>query len=253
MLPKVFAIYHPSTETFQVLQTDVEENGSIARLKNWSRPSLRDWSLTATSEKADLMRWGRGVEWYVCKTNKALSDADPPIYKQTIHDKTYHFWFLNHMLVWSDHATYRSRHGETKEAWMKSPMIPVLEFATKQIYPRTNTGFYTYWSETNSEAIEAASEVGREAFQNSGQMEEHDHVDPRYLRIRTPSPRDDDWDSSEDCCHSEARKRGRGFSDATDSIDDQINALCSSQRFATMILGGLFCLWFGSVALTMVN
>jgi hypothetical protein len=135
-------------------------------------------------------------------------------------------------------------------------MIPVLEFATKQLYPRTNTGFYTYWSETTSESVLDASAAGRDQFCASGQMEEHDHIDPRYLRIRTPSPRDDDWESSEDCCHSEARKRGRsrGFSDTADSVDEQIEGLCRGSTFTQQasiaVLLCLFGLWSSSVLIT---
>lgn len=260
MLPKVFAVYHPSMETFQILQTETLNDGSILRLKNWSRPSLRDWSTTPVDEKIELMRWNKGQEWYVCKTNKALSDSNPILYKDTIHGKSYHFWFLNHMLVWSNYAVYRERyHGDRKEEWMSSPMIPVLEFATKQVYPRTNTGFYTYWSDTSREAIEAVSEAGREVFRNSGQIDDSasEQIDPRYLRIKTPSPRDDDWESSEDCCESEARKRGRGFSDMADSVDEKIEELCGGKTFtqhaSIVILLVLFGLWSASVFMTMTR
>lgn len=258
MLPKVFAIYHPSTETFQVLQTETLENGSILRLKNWARPSLRDWGTTPAEDKVELMRWSNGQEWYVCKTNKALADLEPQLYSDTIHGKKYHFWFLNHMLIWSNYAVYRERHSLGKDQWMKSPMIPVLEFATKQIYPRTNTGFYTFWSETTKEDVEAASITGRETFLTSGQMEDiaNTHVDPRYLRIKTPSPREEeeDWESSENCCHSEAKKRGRGFSDAADSIDEEIDTYCGgknfTQRVSLAVLVSLLSLWSLSVAVS---
>jgi hypothetical protein len=257
MLPKVFAVYHASTETFQVLQTETLEDGSVVRLKNWARPSLKDWGTTPVEDKAELLRWSKAQEWYVCKTHKALNDTKPPIYKDTIHGKSYHFWFLNHMLVWSDYGVYRGRHTGTKEEWMKSPMIPVLEFATKQIYPRTNTGFYTYWSETTKDDVESVSEAGREEFRNSGQMDDttNEHIDPRYLRIRTPSPRDEEWQSSEDCCHSEAQKRGRGFSDMAESVDEQIEGLCGGNNFtqqaSIVVLLLLFALWSGSVFMTM--
>lgn len=257
MLPKVFAVYHASTETFQVLQTETLEDGSVVRLKNWARPSLRDWSTTPVEERSELMRWSKGQEWYVCKTNNALTDSNPPIYTDSIHNKTYHFWFLNHMLIWSNYEVYRGRRDMTKSEWMKSHMIPVLEFATKQIYPRTNTGFYTFWSETTNEDVESVSEAGREEFRNSGQMDNSttEHIDPRYLRIRTPSPRDDDWESSEDCCHSEAQKRGHGFSDMTESVDEQIEEQWGGNNFtqqvSIVVLLILFALWFSSVFMTM--
>ena len=257
MLPKVFAIYHSSTETFQVLQTETLEDGSIARLKNWARPSLRDWSTTAAEDKAELMRWSKGQEWYVCKTNRALAEVEPQIYTETIHGKQYRFWFLNHMLVWSNHLVYRGRHGETKSEWMKSPMIPVVEFATKQIYPRTNTSFYTFWSETTKEDVEEASIAvwGHESFRELGVVE-HDHIDPRYLRIKTPSPRDDDWMTSEDCCHSEAKKRGRGFSDAAEEIEEEVVNYCGgknfTQRASIAVLITLLGLWSASVAVSVL-
>jgi hypothetical protein len=259
MLPNVFAVYHPSMETFHVLQTERLEDGTIVRLKNWSRPSLRDWASTSAENKSDLLRFSKGQEWYVCKSNRALSDTVPPIYKDTIHGKEYHFWFLNHMLVWSNYAMYRGRHGDSKDEWMKSPMIPVLEFYTKQVYPRTNTGFYTFWSETTKEEVEAASEAGRDQFRNSYQMEDSvvDHIDPRYLRIRTPSPRDEDWQSSEECCESEARKRGRYFSDAAESIDEQLEGLVGgttfTQQVSIVVLLLFVGLWSGSVLMTTVG
>jgi hypothetical protein len=257
MLPKVFAVYHASTETFQVLQTETQEDGTIVRLKNWARPNLKDWATTPVEKRTDLLRWSKSQEWYVCKTHKSLSDTKPPIYKDVIHDKTYHFWFLNHMLVWSDYGVYRKRHEETKDEWMKSPMIPVLEFATKQMYPRTNTGFYTFWSETTKDDVESVSEAGREEFRNSGQMDDstNEHIDPRYLRIRTPSPRDEDSMSSDDCCHSESKKRGRGFSDMADSVDEQIEGHCGGQKFTQKVSIGtllvFFSLWSVSVFMTM--
>lgn len=297
MLPKVFAIYHRSTETFQVLQTELDADGSIARLKNWSRPSLRDWSSTPVEKRDELVKWSKGHEWfrdgaffgvlraegeggsdgevaaalgyppaeagewYVCKTNKALSDSDPPIYKDRIHGKNYHFWFLNHMLVWSNYKVYRSRRDASKEAWMKSPMIPVLEFATKQLYPRTNTGFYTYWSETTKDEVETVSEAGRDRFAASGQMDDSmmEHIDPRYLRIRTPSPREEDMEEGEVCCESKARQRGRsrGFSDMADSVDEHIEGLCGSKTFtqqASIVVLLMFIgLWSGSVLISSLS
>ena len=253
MLPKVFAVYHPSTETFQILQTETLEDGSIVRLKNWSRPSRGNYDTTAD----ELLRFSKGNEWCVCKTNKDLSESELPIYKETLHGKDYNFWFLNHMLVWTNYNIYVDRHGRTKEDWMKSPMIPVVEFYTKQVYPRTNTGFYVHWSETTKDAIEAISAAGRQKCIEHGLTEAYDHIDPRYLRIRTPSPRDEDLMSSDDCCESDAGKRGRGFSDMADSVDEHIEGLCAgktfTQQFSMCILLLFVGLWVGSVATTTLH
>ncbi len=258
MLPKIFAVYHPSTETFQILQTEILEDGTVSRLKCWARPSLRDWSTTSDEEKIDLLKWGNGQEWYVCKTNRALSDTHPTIYQTQIHGKSYSFWFLNHMLIWSNYAVYRERHGAGRESWMNSPMIPVVEFQTKQLYPRTQTGMYTYWSETSKEDLEVVSVAARAQIRDSGQMEEsiHEHVDPRYLRIRTPSPREEDWQTPSECCKSNSKHRGRGFSDTTEQVYENLGsshrgASCTETASLVLLLG-LVCMWGTTLVLLSV-
>lgn len=236
MLPDIFAIYRADSKSFQLLTTERDDDGNITRLRNWSR------------SKEDSGEWNRGTMWCATKTNKALSDVEPKLYKEIIHKQEYTFWFLNHMLLWTTYDIYADRYGKTLSAWMECPMVPVLEFGTKQIYPRTECNVMSLWAETSPDEVEEMSDRGRTAYRTSlaeSVATWDDHVDPRFLRIRTPTPRAEEFELTP------KPYRRRGFSEMSESLDSQIEALCAPkglpQTLAIASVAFLFGLWSFSV------
>lgn len=187
--PKVFAIYRAETETFQILQPDIASDGSILRLKNWARPDIRDYNHASPVERGEITKWFRGQEWYVVPSSE---DPKPiMIHKVTIHDQAYAWWFCRHMIVWSDYMTHAGRRGSSAAAWKEAPTIPIIQFNTKLIYPRTMLAMYPRWTDTTPAALNDMSRKGQTEFQEVGMNLADAHFDPSSLRIRTPPPLED--------------------------------------------------------------
>jgi hypothetical protein len=185
-LPATFAVYRPETATFQILQPDVASDGSYLRLKNWSVPDNLDWKSATHEERAQMLQWFRGQEWYVLPTNKFQTDETPRIHTIVVHGKTYSWWSTHHKLVWSNSMTYTKREVNPAAAiaWENSPSILVIELSTRLIMPRTDTSTYAKWCDTSAESLIAEKERGLEEFQSLSVPEERD--DTSLLRIRTP-------------------------------------------------------------------
>lgn len=194
-IPKVFAIYRAETETFQILQPDIASDGSILRLKNWARPDIREYNDASPMERETLAKWFRGQEWYVVPSS---SDPKPILFhKTTIHDQSYSWWFCRHMLVWSNYMIHGARHSSYANEWKQSPSIPILQFNTKLIYPRTNLAMYPRWTDTTPDALKTMTQKGYTEFQAIGINGSDKRFDPSTLRIRTPPPQEDETSASE--------------------------------------------------------
>ena len=189
-LPNVFAIYRAETETFQILQPDVASDGSILRLKNWARPDICDYNRASLLERGELTKWFRGQEWYVVPSSSEGKSMS--IHKTLIHEQTYAWWFCRHMLVWSDYAIHGGRRGPTATEWKQSPSIPIIQFNTKLIYPRTNLAMYPRWTDASPDSLKEMTQKGHTEFQVIGMNLADTSFDPRTLRIRTPTPYDDE-------------------------------------------------------------
>lgn len=193
--PKVFAIYRAETETFQILQPEIASDGSILRLKNWGRPDIRDYNHASLAERGEITKWFRGQEWYVVPSSE---DPKPiMIHKVMIHEQTYAWWFCRHMIVWSNYMVHGARGGHMATEWKESPTIPIIQFNTKLIYPRTNLAMYPRWTDTTPDALVMMTRKGQIEFQEVGMNLADAHFDTSALRIRTPPPQDDDASPSE--------------------------------------------------------
>lgn len=181
-IPNVFAIYRRETETFQLLQFEVDEHGNVPRLKNWAQPTFRE----RTNDPA-VRPWINGQEWYVEPSEK--QEETPLIHSIVIHDQTYHFWRLGYRLVWSNYAVHSRKSTIAAKTWSESPCIEVLEFSSRYIYPRVNTGFYPRWVSSKPADLVAKLEEGRDAYRAF-----QDTIDPRDLRIRTPRIQEDEYE-----------------------------------------------------------
>lgn len=188
-VPNVFAVYRRDSQTFQLLQCERDDDGNITRLRNWARPRL-DPMESYTEEELHLVNsWTRGQEWYV---ESAPSEEERQVYSTIIHDQEYKWWYLNHVLVWSNFMIYDKKEGEAKDLWYTSPSVPVLEFNNKLIYPRANVGFYPRWCDVQPEDFEEECAVAKFYYHQLQNLEE---VDPKSLRIKTPPSHQEDSDS----------------------------------------------------------
>ena len=185
-LPDVFAVYRRDTSSFQLLQSVKDESNSILKLKCWTRPYVEQWVMPTLEQKEEFANWFRGKEWYVVPSKRGET-----LNRTLIHEKEYVWWHLGYDLVWTNSGVFNERNSVgTKEFWESSPRIPIIEFNTKRIYPRAETGFYPRWI------------LGRQTDMN--QKSEHMweiyfamHVEPSELRIRTPIV-DEDYDEDDD-------------------------------------------------------
>lgn len=189
--PKVFAIYRRESETFQLLTYEADEYNNIQRLKCWSQPRHLRGVQIAPHEDKEAMRWFLGTEWYVEPT--PFAGHAHRMHQVQIHDKVYYWWSLHHKLVWSSYIVYQYRFNENTP-WATAPQIPILEFNSRLIYPRMDVmGFYPRWASVKPMALEAESDRARSTYMEhkmNGTIEDHihDHVEPKYLKIRTPPP-----------------------------------------------------------------
>jgi hypothetical protein len=234
MLPKVFAIFHQETETFKLLQPEFSENGKITRLKPW----YHDQS--------------NGQEWFVVPTYNQGISTPSESHRVVIHDNIYVFWSLRHLLVWSDYMTHACRHGDTKDEWMNSLKIPVIEFNSKLIYPRVESNFYARWTSTPEKII---YELERGVVEYKRNMEagfinisiqysrEDKRIDPKDLRIRTPIAKDEDTDDESDGCTSTCYlPKKRFLSDVTDEV-----YIAAVRDFNPKTICHLLCMAFGAI------
>jgi len=232
MLPKVFAVFHKETETFKLLQPEVNEKGSIIRLKPWYN----------NSEK--------GQEWFVVPTYNQGSIYSPESHRVVIHDNIYVFWSLRHSLIWSDYLVYASRRDESKIEWMNSLKIPIIEFNSKLIYPRTETNFYARWNSTPPNLIYELEKGLQEykknmeaGFVNTSiqySMNE-DTINLSDLRIRTPVPKNNDSDDDSNGCVTACyTPKKRSLSDVTNEVN-----IAAVKDFNPKTICHLLCLAFG--------
>jgi hypothetical protein len=198
-LPSVFAVYRPETETFQLLQPDIDLTGSVIGLKNWALPDTQEWKRASVTEKKQMLPWFRGHEWYALPTRGAGSEDPIPIYTSTIHSQPYQWWSLRHKLVWSNYLTFGKRNGISAHEWNVAPSVMLIDFHTKLIYPRTNIGFYPRWTDTTPQILLEEVRNGLSAVTNTEATQATqatqattERANVSMLRIKTPPARDSD-------------------------------------------------------------
>lgn len=169
----------------------------------------------------------------------------PDIHKVVIHKQDYYWWSVRHMLVWSDYRVYEYRHQDTKDRWMNSHRIPILELSSKLIYPRVDVSIDARWCLSSPSCLIKEMERGLTNL-NDSMIPTHDHVDPLDLRIRTPLPQDDeeDWtpDTNDRICHA---PRVKSWSAVSDEIERDLTETglymspCARRLTQTLVLGFL--------------
>lgn len=255
MLPKVFAIYRRETETFQLLTTESDEAGNLIRFKPWAKPTIEE-----IRNNPELECWANGgQEWYVVPTYNQGSAQPPDVHRFKLHNQGYCWWSLRHTLVWSDYLTHAQRRDSKREEWMASPRIPVLDFSSKLIYPRTILDTYPRWCDSSPSKLEMEAKRGYENFKENqdtpNRVDLDDHIDPKDLRIRTPQPRDDDEEPDSNHKARHYAPRAKSWSQVSDEISCHIdnlanpNSLCCQMATRGLIgfMATLFC--FGTVLL----
>lgn len=178
-LPKVFAIYRQSTETFQLLQAEYDEDDNIIRLKQWAQPSVQDIKSMTKETHEQYKCWLNGNEWYVEINNQSTNELK--VHDVEIHNQNYKWYHTGYKLVWSNYHIHSRRNSLGAHTWNSSPSIPILDFSSRSIYPRTYSSFYPRWVSVKSSDL---SEVLQKSRDSILKMEEN--VTYSDLRIRTP-------------------------------------------------------------------
>lgn len=228
MLPPVFAVYRHDCETFQFFASELDKEGNLVRIKNWWRPDA-----DAIRSNPLLFLWANGgQEWYVVPTYSQGSDEPPKTHNFNLNGKSYSWWSLRHCLVWSDYLTHACRNSTSREKWMRSPRIPILECSSKLIYPRTVIETYPRWCDSSPKKVEMESQRGLTYSKKQPDvpvtLDIEDDIDPKDLRIRTPPPRDEEEGSpTSDLRAQHYAPRARGWSKLAYDFDDELD-------FATM-------------------
>lgn len=190
-LPKVFAIYRTTTETFLLLQTDENEHGEISRLKPWFTPNIKEIPSMPKEQREQHASWLTGNEWYVEPAEVVAEEIK--LENVEIHKQTYNWCYTGYRLVWSNYAVHSRRNTLGAPVWGNSPTIPILEFSSKQIYPRAYSPFYPRWVSVKTKELADACSKARALF-----VENEDELVYKNLRIRTPKPGDSDEDTDSD-------------------------------------------------------
>jgi hypothetical protein len=224
--PRVFAVYRPATETFLLLQPELDEKGAITRLKQWAPPNIKDIPAMPEDVRDQFASWLNGNEWYVesfeNETEKLkFHDVD-------IHDQIYKWCHTGYKLVWSNYHVHSRRNSLGSQVWNSSPSVPILDFSSRHIYPRTYSIFYPRWVSVKTSELNETLQRSRDIVHR---MEEE--IDYKNLRIRTPKPDSEDEYSSDDS------SRLRGMSDLEDEIRKSAGNKCLALILVTTLLGSL--------------
>jgi hypothetical protein len=224
----VFAAYFKESDQFQLFQLDKDEFGKYSRIKNYAKPDVSKWNTMKSSEKKLLEHWKAGQEWYVVPNEKP-GTKEIKVNQITIHNQTYTWWSLNYTLVWSNYQIYSNRNRNTT-AWQLCPTIPILEFNSKLIYPRTDAKFYANCPAILMSELFKESELGRKKAQElmgllagSPKEKEQEPIPEKpVLSIRTPRVEEDHLLSDTDA-ENEGRAHGRIRLDSNGYIIDQFD------------------------------
>jgi hypothetical protein len=227
----VFAAYFRETDQFQLFQLDKDEFGKYARIKNYAQPDLSKWNMMKASDKKRLEPWKAGQEWYLVPNETTMSNkSDLKVNQITIHNQTYYWWQLNCNLVWSNYQMFTRRSSSSSNSWTTCPLVPVLEFNSKLIYPRTEARFYARCPILSTNELFKESERGRSKVQEmmgllagSPKEKEQETIPERpVLSIRTPRVEEEHLLSDTDA-ENEGRAHGRIRLDSNGYIIDQFD------------------------------
>jgi hypothetical protein len=222
-LPDHFAVYNHEKNSFQLLKLDKTSDCGVVALVPWSMPQTalthpytnQRWDATTTdTERANMLPWFRGNEWYIMPTGHTKTH----FYKVEIDGRSYIWWSLHHRLYWSNARVYTDMLQGKNYDWSQSPTIPIVEFAYKRVLPRHEASVYPNWSEVSIQNFKNV---------NTGCWMEYldymsTHVDPKNLRIQTPIPVENNTEDSETDTEERVTRAPR-FRFGTPSVEIQTN------------------------------
>jgi hypothetical protein len=240
MLPDIFAIYQRNSKSFHLIQLVKDKKGAIQCITSCILPDFSKWNDFNDELKAKFSQaWCDGNEWFVEPTVKIGETST--IHTVNIDDKDYQWWSLHHSLVWSNQDIYNLRDEELCDKWNACPAIHVIEFSPAaycdHINYLINSTIIPNWALSTPKDIE--DEMGKAAIHYNNIVYDEiikDHVDPRYLKIKTPKvKRRDipDYETSEDEIATRAPKHyKRGLTE----IYEPKAAYCNAVALITMML-----------------
>lgn len=217
MLPDLFAIYQRNSKSFHLIQLVKDKRGAIQRMNSCILPDFTKWNEFSDELKSTLFNeaWCEGDEWFVEPTMKVGETST--IHTVNIDDKDYQWWSLHHSLVWSNQEIYNLRDEDLCDKWNTCPAIHVIEFSPAAYSDHINhlldITIYPNWALSTPKDIE--DEMGKAAIHYNNIVYDEiikDHVDPRYLKIKTPKlKRRDvpDYETSDDEIATRAPKHYR--------------------------------------------
>jgi hypothetical protein len=225
----VFAAYFKESDQFQLFQLEKDDSGKYARIKNYAKPDVSKWNTMKSFEKKRLEHWKAGQEWYVVPKEQS-GNKELKVNQIMIHNQTYTWWSLTYTLVWSNYQVYSKRNKNT-DAWLSSPTIPILEFNSKLIYPRTDAKFYANCPAILMSELFKESELGRKKAQelmgllagSPKEKEQEPIPDKPTLSIRTPRVEEEEHFLSDTDAQEEGRAHGRVRLDSNGYIIDQFD------------------------------
>jgi hypothetical protein len=204
-LPDHFAVYEQENNTFQLLKLERSDAGEITAIVPWSMPHTalthpytnRRWEATTTdTERAEMLPWFRGHEWYIMPTGHNHTH----FHKVEVDGRLYTWWSLHHRLYWSNSRMYTDMLDGKTDEWSECPTIPIVEFAYKRVLPHRSLSVFPNWSEVNNQSFQ---EVNARCWNEYlGYMSTH--VDPKDLRIQTPT---NDGLESGSCSETDTEER----------------------------------------------
>jgi hypothetical protein len=210
--PRIFAVYNKSTESFHLLQTEIEDE-KIVRLKQWRRPDYSDWKKADDDEKITMMPWMTGQEWYIVPQ----SEREHAKGTAEIHDQIYSFSELPYDLIWSNYIIHRGRNSYTRDEWDTAPGVPVVELSSRRILPRELAEVHVRWSEVHPKLFLQSLEQEGETMlfpplpnSDAEELESEVEVEDNQLRRRT--------------------RRARSWSDASEMLEEEIEDMCCSRE-----------------------
>jgi hypothetical protein len=165
--------------------------------------------------------WLNGNEWYV-EPNE-FGEEKLQIQNVEIHEQLYNWCNTGYRLVWSNYAVHSRRNTLGAQVWNSSPTIPVLEFSSRQIFPRMYSPFYPRWVSVKPTELAETCNKARELFAKN-----EDSLVYKNLRIRTPKPEDDDTDDED---YDGRRLRGRAS-----SIHDDLSESAGAHFLPVLLL-----------------
>lgn len=223
--PSVFAVFNKETETFTLQQPIVDDDGTIARLKPWARPTHTGWVRASDEDRMAMMPWMTGQEWYVYPSStypKVRPSLEGSVQCITIHTQTYKYIFLGYELVWSNYKIHKNRDSYMQEAWGYAPRIPIIAFSTSRVFPRTNLDIHARWANVSTLDMKTSQKSAIMLLLNTSFVDDETTEEETTEEEVEEGEIVEDNDSSDTDTENIRRRRGRTSSTVSEIVEEEL-------------------------------